>query len=244
MQAAPSRETEGQVLAAGRHNAAAAESNGSLSPGAVAAAERLPAGRVLFDWQKLIRDDETLTTTAKAIAWAISTRMTMDGAGAHPSLTTIQRDTRCSRRTVMRVLNALEARGYLIRNRPSRKGPKNFTAYVAAVPDRATETPIKRDDRSGEQIGPREHLSDTVGLDEIGPPATPDRATSAPLATPSSTTVEQPLIQDKNRRDEENDADRVTASPACPACGMTPANWCGCTQSQKLAASMPWAQVS
>lgn len=237
-QAAPGVGTGGGELVR-RPGEGLPEFNGTVSPTAVPAADRLPAGRVLFDWQKLIRDDETLTTTAKAIAWAISTRMTMDGAGAHPSLTTIQRDTRCSRRTVMRTLNALEARCYLIRQRPSRPGPKNFTSYVAAVPDRATESPIQ----TGDEIGPREHLS-AQQADEIGPPATPDRGTGAPLATPSSTTVKRPLIQNNNRRDEENDADRVTASPACPSCGQTPATWCGCSQSDKLAAAIPWAQVS
>lgn len=224
----------------------------------VPAADVLPPKRVLFAWQERIRDDVELPTPAKATAWALGTRMDLYGRDAYPSLTTLARDVGCDRRTVMRHLNVLEERGYIIRQRPKRQGPNHFTSYVAAVPDGDREDPT--DDRDPDDT---RDASVSINRDEgdpsnaeIGTGATPDRDRGDPLTPPVAPPLKEPATQEKTQGDDEEADDDVEhddgggALVPCPHCHTPVApgddcTWCGeaLDWTQRLALSMPGVQV-
>lgn len=202
------------------------KSNADQRPTAVPAADKLAPGRVLFAWQECVRDS-TLPVGAKAVAWALATRMDSNGRGAFPSLKTLAADVSLSRRQVIRYIEHLVAADLLIRERPLRKGPRYHNTYTAAVPSDGVAS-VTSD------------AHDTNNGDEMVSPMTNGGDTDGTLTPPTNSTVEKPPI---TKHKGDGGEEKRPSLPRCPACNET-AGWCVCGQTKKIAAAMPWADVA
>lgn len=66
----------------------------------------------LFDWRRAILDSD-LVASHRLVAFVLSMHMSSAGDSCFPSLVLLVRETRTSRRTVLRALEKLERLGYL-----------------------------------------------------------------------------------------------------------------------------------
>jgi hypothetical protein len=84
------------------------------------------ARTLLAKWRDAVRDSD-LSSTAKLVALALSTRMNRYG-GAWPSKDTIAGDTSLGRRTVDAAIETLEREGYLSVSRSRGRSSNRYTA--------------------------------------------------------------------------------------------------------------------
>jgi predicted ArsR family transcriptional regulator len=94
----------------------------------------------LIEWRTMILASD-LGSSARLVAFVLSTHMDRNGGSCFPSITTIQREAKLGRSTVCRALDELErskllerARGG--RGRPTRYRATSATAGLAVVPQR------------------------------------------------------------------------------------------------------------
>ncbi|MFI8773737.1 helix-turn-helix domain-containing protein [Gordonia sp. NPDC062954] len=93
----------------------------------------IPVGR--YEWERLIRDDPTLSTTAKAIALVIGTYASKDGDDIHPGNDKLAAGASASRSTVQRTLALLAERGLITKVRQGNRYRNRSDEWQLSMPD-------------------------------------------------------------------------------------------------------------
>lgn len=113
----------------------------------------------LTRWQLAIRDSRRLSSAARCVGWAMSTRMDVDGTiptWCYPSAYTLRDDTRLGLRTVRYALAELVAETLLEmveRGGSAAAGRRRPTIYRAKVPTGAPGAPVQVVHGSGTGAG-------------------------------------------------------------------------------------------